>query len=475
MTNHEGLVMQSSSAFYNPPTSGSSITGPVTVETSNSFQRLWTTLEQSLQTATRSKKLPPTPYFVDELAALGRTAKGKEKEKLKAIHKDKMNIIRKVTFRRGRVSPSNSTPANHPQDKARVAYVTPSLVRQASMSSLALHTSLQALSSPGSSSSNTDALISSTRQRTRKVHTQLPEISVPLSNHSSPNTPASSSPLSRHPSPSSRLPQSPLPHPREPTTPTRTGRDVSTSPDILTPKAQLVRHTSKSSVIVRPTLSASSPIRSKSPSNRVRVVSSSVGALTSLPSSTPPPTPRRSINTSRRASDTLHRPSTECLRHASPINIREGSPSPRSRTRSPTQRSYSQNHHFDISSGSLVLPNSNPEYRELLRKATSLICKEVLTPPLHLTRTEAGQRDWGEVEARTRALARLERIWGQSGNGGACSSTNASTAALLSSSGLTSGEEGERRLFCEALRDGYVLCQCVFLLHHSRFDAYADH
>ena len=79
------------------------------------------------------------------------------------------------------------------------------------------------------------------------------------------------------------------------------------------------------------------------------------------------------------------------------------------------------------------------------------------------------------MEARTRALARLERIWGQSGNGGACSSTNASTAALLSSSGLTSGEEGERRLFCEALRDGYVLCQCVFLLHHSRFDAYADH
>ncbi len=27
------------------------------------------------------------------------------------------------------------------------------------------------------------------------------------------------------------------------------------------------------------------------------------------------------------------------------------------------------------------------------------------------------------------------------------------------------GEEKERRLFAEALRDGYVLCQCVPLFH----------
>lgn len=79
---------------------------------------------------------------------------------------------------------------------------------------------------------------------------------------------------------------------------------------------------------------------------------------------------------------------------------------------------------------------------------------------------EAGQRDWGEVEVRTRALARLERLWSKGGSSGACSSTHDSTAALSSSSGLTvHGEERERRLFCEALRDGYVLCQCVFSLH----------
>lgn len=61
-----------------------------------------------------------------------------------------------------------------------------------------------------------------------------------------------------------------------------------------------------------------------------------------------------------------------------------------------------------------------------------------------------------------RALARLERIWSKNGSSGVCNSTNVSTSAL-SSSGLTaSGEERERRLFCEALRDGYVLCQSVF-------------
>ena len=115
---------------------------------------------------------------------------------------------------------------------------------------------------------------------------------------------------------------------------------------------------------------------------------------------------------------------------------------------SPVQHSYSQNRHLNISSGSLVQPTSN--HHELLRTAASLICKETLKSP---SKMEAGKRDWGEVEVRTRALARLERIWTKSG---VCSPT----ATLSSSSGLSaSGEERERKLFCEALRDGYVLCQ----------------
>ena len=464
MTSHGGL--QSPKAFYNPTSSG-----PVAADTSsNSFQKFRSTLEQSLRTATRSKKLPPTPHIVDELAALARTTKGKEKERPKNVepHKEKMSILRKVAFRRD--SPSNSTPANV---KGRVtghtSYMTPSL-RQASMSSPALHTSSQPLpSQPGSSSSNTDALISPTRQRTRRGHRQSPETSV----SGSPNTPASSL-LSRHPS--LKLPPSPSTpslHRERPVTPTRTLRDVVTPHDTPTPKAYLVRNTSKSSSIVSPALRASSPVRSKSPTNRARVGPSSARALSSASTShlpltsprtpTPPSTPRRSIDTSRRASNT-RRPSTENPRHATPIDVRGESPSPIcTRTRSPVQRSYSQNRHFNISSGSLVQPTSIPEHRELLRTAASLICKEALKPP---PRTEAGQRDWGEVEVRTRALARLERVWSKSGSSGDCSSTNVPTAALSRSSSLTaSGEERERRLFCEALRDGYVLCQCVFSLY----------
>ena len=81
-----------------------------------------------------------------------------------------------------------------------------------------------------------------------------------------------------------------------------------------------------------------------------------------------------------------------------------------------------------------------------------------------MIKTEAGQRDWGEVEVRTRALARLERIWSKNGSNGASGSTNISTA---------SGEERERRLFGDTLRDGYVLCQYVFLF--LRPSQYADH
>jgi hypothetical protein len=86
-----------------------------------------------------------------------------------------------------------------------------------------------------------------------------------------------------------------------------------------------------------------------------------------------------------------------------------------------------------------------------------MLCKEVVKPPLHMSRTEAGLKDWEEVEMRVRALARLERIWGKSGIGGSSSNLTLSTPAGVS----VGGEERERRLFTEALRDGFVLCQCA--------------
>ena len=86
-----------------------------------------------------------------------------------------------------------------------------------------------------------------------------------------------------------------------------------------------------------------------------------------------------------------------------------------------------------------------------------MLCKEVAKPPLHMSRTEAGLKDWEEVEMRVRALARLERIWGKSGIGGSSSNLTLGTPAGVS----VGGEERERRLFTEALRDGFVLCQCA--------------
>jgi hypothetical protein len=71
-----------------------------------------------------------------------------------------------------------------------------------------------------------------------------------------------------------------------------------------------------------------------------------------------------------------------------------------------------------------------------------------------MSRTEAGLRDWEEVELRVRALARLDRILGKSGVEGSSSNLPFDAPARLS-------VERERRLFTEALLDGFVLCQCV--------------
>ena len=76
--------------------------------------------------------------------------------------------------------------------------------------------------------------------------------------------------------------------------------------------------------------------------------------------------------------------------------------------------------------------------------------------------TGLGIHESEEVEARLQPLARLERVWAKSG-----ASANGSVTQLgATGSGIisTSGEERERRLFTEALRDGYVLCQSVFFL-----------
>jgi hypothetical protein len=101
-------------------------------------------------------------------------------------------------------------------------------------------------------------------------------------------------------------------------------------------------------------------------------------------------------------------------------------------------------------------------HREALRTATSLLCKEMMRP---VQSTGLGMHESEEVEARLQPLARLERVWGKSGASanGSVSQLGATGSGIIGGTAVsTSGEERERRLFTEALQDGYVLCQWVF-------------
>lgn len=75
--------------------------------------------------------------------------------------------------------------------------------------------------------------------------------------------------------------------------------------------------------------------------------------------------------------------------------------------------------------------------------------------------TGLGIHESEEVEARLQPLARLERVWGKSGASanGSVTQLGATGSGITGTALSTSGEERERRLFTEALRDGYVLCQ----------------
>lgn len=79
-----------------------------------------------------------------------------------------------------------------------------------------------------------------------------------------------------------------------------------------------------------------------------------------------------------------------------------------------------------------------------------------------MCRTEQGIKDWEEVESRTKGLVRLERVWMTRPTTVAVRRGSVDGAAIAGNS--TGGEEKERRMFCEALRDGYVLCQLRVLL-----------
>ncbi|KAG7093683.1 hypothetical protein E1B28_007341 [Marasmius oreades] len=449
---------------------------PSTIKPTNQSSSRPTFL-QTLRSATRSKKSPAPA--ADDFANLTQN-KGKQKAANDNLPKEKPNMLRRwesrVNFRKaGResVTPSASPlPPLADTDRSEgevravgstsTSYTTPSS-RLASMSSPALHLASQALPSPrsqpaipASSSSTSEALVSPVRARTRRSsveHSKPDPATRHRSTKSSPiNIPAAStSAVDLRSSPGT---------PKRKTRPERSP----SPPETPTPmsRAQLGRRSSSSAASVpsSPTPLTSrnvSPLRARSPSTSRRVVTTQRGLSSASTSHLPNHSPSSSPTPPK---DSPRRPSFS----------REDTPSPalttRPRPTSPNQRSYAQNRHFNISTASLSAP-SNPEHRELIRTATSMICKEIIKPPAHMARTATGIKDWEEVDFRTRALVRLERIWGKSGV--SASSSNVNVNALpLSSSGLSlAGEERERRLFTEALRDGFVLCQLMNKLRSS--------
>lgn len=403
--------------------------------------------------------------------------------------------------------------------KPRVAgwtsFITPSL-RQASMSSPAVHLSSHPI--PSSSSqpvvavgpTSNPATGSTARDHTRLASMQptIKEISAPQplaprrEHRSGVGTPERNgtvsprpgkfrpSPIFAPPPPSARFTvdtprkSSDLPSPPDSPSPQPSGRGR-LGTVARGPGGTSVTHLPPNSPPSSPTPShAVSPGQTRTPPRRVTPTSYQglvSASATRLPSSPPTfPTankrpsvdaPRPSVDSSRRSSAEIpHRSSTETPRRSSMDTQQRltASPSPRptspastarSRATSPTQRptGYVHNRNFNASAASLGSP-STLEQRELVRTATSLLCKELRKPPPHLSRSEHA-REWAEVEVRLQPLVRLERIWGRSGALPGASSSQVGVTGSSSSVVSSAGEDRERKLFCEALRDGVVLCQ----------------
>ncbi|KAH7926017.1 hypothetical protein BV22DRAFT_388481 [Leucogyrophana mollusca] len=479
------------------------------------FKRLRSSFEQSLKTATRSKAKIPPPS--DDFATItASSSKGKERipngevgDKGPEKEKTRSNMLKRFESKVGlrRAGKETESPVPVPSvfdrvhantahennmdetDKVRQAgftsFMTPSL-RGASMSSPALHLSSQALPSPKSqpavavsSSSSHAGLVSPTRDRTRRASMQhtTKEISGPTpltprrNGNATPERNGAASPRAGKSRPVPIFAPPATGGERSSTDSPRRSHDLPSPPDTPTPtRGQLgyisrrpgagsATHLPASSPPGSPTqVRAISPAHARSPSRRVvtptsRGLTSTSASHLPLGSSSPasPPTSRRpSIDAQRRQS-------------VSPTPRASSPPSTaRPRGISPSQRSpaYGQNRHFNVSTTSLGAPSS-PEQRELIRSAASLLCKELRKPPAHLSRGDS-QKEWAEVEVRLQPLVRLERIWGKSGAIAGTSSGQVNVAGGLNSAGFNvTGEERERRLFCEALRDGVVLCQLM--------------
>ena len=476
------------SSSYSPQQCASASTSspPEVPDSPKAFQRIRSSLGQSLRTATgRTKQLPPT---IDEAATItARGVKGKQKATTDDVPKEKegSNMLKrlesKVNFRRPRrdsVTPSPAPPISKLKDAGKnnvPTSVTGSVVgslRQASLSSPTLlasevfsrsiHSPPSKNDRPGTPSQNHTGGWSIQKLSPKDAPSKYPSrvngvavtSSRPARDPSRGHRVTQSNPIvipSSPSTPSLLTPQRALPQ----TPPRRTG-EHSSPPHTPTPPpgsrsglASSSRRLGISSSSHLPldsppgsptTIRGPSPARAQSSSSRMRVTTTPRGFASSstshLPSTPTTPTPRRaSIDSQRRPSD---------------AGSRAGSPSsPIRRGTSPF--SFSRTRYYNNSTTSLSLP-SNPEHRELIRNATALLCKELSRPP-HPAQSETAAKDWEEVERRIVLLMRHERIWGRS-SGSSTTQPGGVSPSILSAG----GEEKEKRLFSDALKDGVVLC-----------------
>ena len=100
---------------------------------------------------------------------------------------------------------------------------------------------------------------------------------------------------------------------------------------------------------------------------------------------------------------------------------------------------------------STALPDAT--HYEAVRTATSVLCEQMLRQ-----RTGLDKRKSEEVRVRMRPLSRLELVWRESEVSMNGSATPLSASEMRVGASMV-GEERVQRLFANALRDGYVLCQ----------------
>ena len=463
------------------------------------FKRFKSSLEQSIRAATRSRSNKHSTSSVSADAnGLSTTSatmsKGREKEDIIVAEesaKVKTKMLPKVTFKlmtRDGAGPSSATRKTHAHKRSEplparepgsTSYLTPSL-RLASLSSPALHLYSQTISDEApdpeivSPTSNVGILVSPQRTRSKLSKPQPPSISGPSAltpRRTSKETTGESKDASK---PKLTSTQTPTTLRQRDSLDTPRQRDRFEVPESPSPPSRRLGTTRGSASTSHLPLSPS-PTRARSPTSRHGPTTPSIGDKARRPS-LDSPTPRRVSADGRRSALSASRPNSPPPQ----IRTRVVTQSSPSRTTSPTppaRGDYTYNRSLNLSATSLSssVPaifsntgnsnlNANPEHRDLLRQATSILCRELLKPPGH-NATGLGVIELKEIELRLRALARLERIWRKSGTANANGVSTNSGGGITGFGGLgaggvsSMGEDRERRLFSDALKDGYVLCQ----------------